>query len=293
VPGVGSAGELGQGTFSVTAGGKLTSAAVIGYQVDGLGSPTTLVSGRGPRSEGEVVALYSSAGDGFGLGDTVVVQPGGLKLQVVGQATEIGYQASATLFTTYPTFEQAVRAANPDARATLPAAIAVSPAPGVTDAELVARINGAVPGADAVTRADAVASTPGVAQVQQSFQIIFLLFGLVVPLVTGLFFLIVTLQKANSLTLLRALGTPGSALVRSLLFQVALVLVIGIGIGIGLYTPVASQTLGSIPLSFQTGAVVLWSVVLFVLGLLSALVAVRRVLRIDPIEATTGAGLGR
>ena len=158
---------------------------------------------------------------------------------------------------------------------------------------LVARVNEAVPGADAVTRSQAVASTPGVDQVQQSFRIIFLLFGLVVPLVTGLFFLIVTLQKANALTLLRAIGAPSSALVRSLLFQVALVLVIGIGIGIAVYTPLASQTLGSIPLSFQAGAVVFWSVLLFLLGLLSALVAVRRVLHIDPIEATTGAGVGR
>ena len=293
VPGVGTSGELGQGTFSVTAGGKLASAAMIGYRADGLGSPTTLVSGRLARADGEVVALASAAGDGFGPGDTVTVQPGGLELRVVGQAAQIGLQASPTLFATYSTFEESVRAANPDARKPLPAAIALTPAAGVTDAELVARVNDSVPGADAVTRADAVASTPGVAQVQQSFRIIFLLFGLVVPLVTGLFFLIVTLQKANSLTLLRALGASSSALVRSLLFQVALVLVIGIGIGIALYAPVASQTLGSIPLSFQAGAVVFWSIALFVLGLLSALVAVRRVLHIDPIEATTGVGIGR
>ena len=37
---------------------------------------------------------------------------------------------------------------------------------------------------------------------------IFLLYGLVVPLVTGLFFLIITVQKAGSLTLLRAIGAP-------------------------------------------------------------------------------------
>ena len=293
VPGVGLVGKLGQGTFSVTAGGKLTSAAIIGYEAEGLGSPTTLTSGRLPRADGEVIALASAAGDGFAVGDTVTVQPGGLELRVVGQAAQIGYQASTTLFSTYGTFEQSVHAANPDARSPLPAVMALSPAPGVTDAELVARVNQAVPAADAVTRAEAVASTPGVAQVQQSFQIIFLFLGLVVPLVTGLFFLIVTLQKANALTLLRAIGAPSAALVRSLLFQVALVLVVGIGIGIALYTPLASQTLGSIPLSFQAGAVVFWSVLLFVLGLASALVAVRRVLHIDPIEATTGAGLGR
>ena len=120
---------------------------------------------------------------------------------------------------------------------------------------------------------------------------IFLLYGLVVPLVTGLFFLILTLQKAGALTLLRAVGVTAGSLVRSLLFQVAIVLVLGIGIGIALYAPLASQRLGSIPLSFQTGAVVFWSVLLFVLGILSALVSARRVLRIDPIEATTGAGV--
>ena len=293
VPGVGSSGALGQGTFSVTAGGTLTNASVIGYQHEELGAPTTLVTGRLPTSAGEAVALASSAGSGFGVGDTVVVLPGRLDLQIVGLAREIGYQASPTLFTSYPTFEDAVRAGNPDAGAVLPSVIALTPAPGVTDAELVDRVNAQVAGADAVTRAEAVASTPGVAQVQQSFSIIFLLFGLVVPLVTGLFFLIVTLQKAPSLTLLRAVGAPGAALVRSLLFQVSLVLVVGIGVGIALYAPLASQTIGSIPLSFQTGAVVLWSCVLFALGVLSALVAVRRVLRIDPIEATTGAGLGR
>ena len=75
----------------------------------------------------------------------------------------------------------------------------------------------------ALTRAEAAEKAPGVAEVRSSFQVIFLLFGLVVPLTTGLFFLIVTLQKARSLTLLRAIGARRGVLVRSLLLQVALV----------------------------------------------------------------------
>jgi len=292
-PGVGSSGRIGQGTFTVTADGTLTSAAVIGYEREGLGSPSTLVDGRLPTADGEAVALDSAASQGFAIGDTVTVQPGGLEITVVGSAREIGLQASPTLFTTYATYEQAVRAGNPDAVGTLPAVIGVAPATGVTDAEVVERINAAAPDADALTRADAAAGTPGVDQIQQSFRLIFLLYGLVVPLVTGLFFLIITLQKANSLTLLRAVGVPGAALVRSLLFQVTLVLLGGIGIGIALYTPLASQRLGDIPLSFQTGAVVFWSVLLLTLGIVSSLVAARRVLHIDPIEATTGVGVGR
>lgn len=291
VEGIGVAGRIGQGTVSVTAKSKPTSAAVIGYSDERVGAPTTLVAGRLARAEGEAVALDSSASDGFGLGDTVTVEPGGLQLTIVGQAAKIGLQASPTLFTTYETYEKVVKAANPDALGALPSVIGIAPADGVTDAEIVSRIDGAVSDAEAFTRADAAANTPGVASIQQSFRIIFLLYGLVIPLVTGLFFLILTLQKAAALTLLRAVGVAGSALVRSLLFQVSIVLTIGIVIGVALYAPVSQLRLGSIPLSFQTGAVLFWAGLLFTLGILSALVSARRVLRIDPIDATTGAGV--
>jgi putative ABC transport system permease protein len=38
--------------------------------------------------------------------------------------------------------------------------------------------------------------------------------------------------------------------------------------------------------------VVFWAVTLLVLGVVSSLFSARRVLRIDPLEATTGAGVG-
>jgi putative ABC transport system permease protein len=270
--------------------GGTSSVAVIGYDTEGLGSPTTLTEGRLPGAEGEAVALASSADEGFDLGATVTVEPGGYELTVVGLADQIGLQAGPTLFTDYATHEQAVAAANPDARGAPPSVITLEPAEGVSAATLVERVNEAVPDAEALTRADAADLSPGVSQVRQSFQLIFLLFALVVPLVTGLFFLIITLQKAGSLTLLRAVGVPAGALVRSLLFQVGIVLAVGIALGVALYTPLSSARIGSIPLSFSTGAVAFWAVLLMALGLLSALFAARRVLAIDPIEATKGAG---
>ena len=119
------------------------------------------------------------------------------------------------------------------------------------------------------------------------------LYGLVVPFVTGLFFLIITFQKAGALTLLRALGAPPRRLVAALMVQVVVVIVVGVAFGTGLYAPVASQKLGSIALSFQTGAVVFWGTLLLVLGVLSALFSARQVLKIEPIRATTGAGVER
>ncbi len=293
VDGVGTAGRIGQATYSVRTAQGDETVSIIGYDDERVGAPDTMTDGRLPERTGEVVALASAAGDGFGIGDTVTVVPGDVELKVVGLAEEIGLQASVSLFTTYDTFESVVTGANPDATSVPPAAIGLRPADGVTPEELVERVNDEVSDADAYTRADAAAETPGVAQVQQSFQIIFLLYGLVVPLVTGLFFLIITLQKAGALTLLRAVGVPAPRLVRALVAQVLMVMSLGIVIGIAMYLPLSNQQLGGVPLSFQTGAVLFWAVLLLVLGVLSSLFAARRVLAIDPIEATKGAGGGR
>ena len=117
-----------------------------------------------------------------------------------------------------------------------------------------------------------------------------MLYGLVIPLVTGLFFLIVTFQKAAALTLLRAIGARSSSRICSLLLQVLLVVGGGILIGIALFAPLTLIGLGAITLRFDLGTVLFWSLALLVLGLASALVAARRVLAIDPLEATTGGG---
>lgn len=288
--GVGRAGRLGQTTVSVTADGELASAAVLGYEEEGLGSPTRLEEGRLPTASGEAVANVTDAELGFAVGDTVRVEPGGFEITVVGAARDINLLVQPTLFVTYDTFVATVAAANPAGAEPLPSAIAVEPADGVAPEDVVASINAARDDADALTRSAAADATPGVANIQQSFRIIFALFALVVPLVTGLFFLIITFQKSGALTLLRAIGAPARRLVSALLLQVVAVVVVGCALGTLLYLPFSNLRIGSIALSFQGSAVVGWSAALLVLGALSALVSVKRVLAIDPIEATTAAG---
>ena len=299
VDGVGQVGRIGQGTFTATAPddtGETFDLTLLGYEAGpdgtGLGAPRELAEGRYPTAAGEAVA--STEGDvTVAVGDVVTVQPGGLELTVVGLAEDVQLNVSTTFFAGYDTYVAAVAAGNPDAGEPLPNVLGVAPADGVTDDELVDRINAVSPELDALTRDDAAAETPGVAQVQQSFQIIFLLYGLVVPCVTGLFFLIVTFQKADALTLLRAIGAPAGRLVSSLLIQVVLIVGLGLVVGTLLYFPVSRQQLGGIALRFDATAVLFWSVLLLTLGIGSSLIAARRVLRIDPIEATTGAGVGR
>ena len=295
VPEVAESGRIGQGTFTVEvdgegdAGSDGSEAAIIGYEAEDLGAPEELSGGRLPETAGEAVG---SAGD-FAVGDTVqvVAGDGGPELTVVGVAEDAQIQVSPTLFVAWPDYEAAALADNPDATVIPPSAMAVRPVDGVTDDELTAAINAVDEEADALTRAEAAEEAPGVGEVRMSFQVIFLLFALVVPLVSGLFFLIVTFQKSRSLTLLRAVGASGGVLVRSLLVQVVLVVGGGLVLGTALYALLTRVEVGSLTLRFDVGAVVVWSGLLLGLGLVSALVSARQVLAIDPVEATTGGGV--
>ena len=289
--GVAETGRIGQGTYSVSVDGAAESdAAVFGYEKAALGGPDAVSAGRMPQAPGEAVGSNVD----FELGQRVRVVSergtGGPELTVVGLATEAQIQVTPTLFVAWPDYEAAARAANPDADVVLPNVIGVRPADGVAAADLIGPLNAASDQADALTRDQAAEEAPGVAEVKQSFNVIFLLFALVVPLVTGLFFLIVTFQKSRALTLLRAMGAPAGVLVRSLFVQVVLVIGGGIIVGTAMFAPLTTVGLGSLALRFEPGAVGFWAALLLTLGVLSAMVAAKRVLAIDPVEATTGGG---
>jgi putative ABC transport system permease protein len=300
VEGVAAAEPLGEGTFTVTAGGEEQDAVIFGYTLGGPGEPTTLTEGRLPTSPYEAVASSRNAADGFDIGDEVVVLPGPgagqrppLPFTVVGLAEEINYSVAPVMFTDFDSFDAAKRTVNPDATVVPASLVAVRVADGADPASVARSIDAAVDGVEALTRQQAVDGSPGVASVQQSFAVILLLFYLVVPLVTGLFFLIVTFQKAGALTLLRAVGVSAAPLVRSLLVQVVIVVLAGAAVATAIFAAIANASGGSrsLSISLEPRTVTLTVAGILALALLTSLVAARRVLRIDPIAATTGAGV--
>jgi len=293
VDGVAEAVAVGQSTYTVEADGELVDGALFGYPLDaGLAAPTSLTEGRLPERPGEAVASAADAPDGFDIGDTVrIAADGGPEIEVVGLADDLRYSVAPTLFVDYATFEEAQRAVNPNAQAVLPSYAAVRPADGVELDELTDRIDREVDGVEALTSTEAVETSPGVSSVNQSFQIILALAFGVVTLVVAFFFLILTVQKAKPLTLLRAVGAPTSYLVRNLVIQIVAVMGAGIVVGILLVLAVRPvSTGGAIEVELVPGTVVPTIAGLTVLALIGGLGAIRRVVRIDPIRATSDTG---
>jgi putative ABC transport system permease protein len=295
VDGVARAEPLGEGTFSVSAGGETRDAVLFGYVLGGPGAPTTLQEGRLPERDGEAVASAGDEGDGFGIGDRVRVLPDGAPITVVGLARDARYSVSTAPFVSFPSYADARRTANPDALGVTPSAVAVTVADG-EDPELVAeRIDAQVDGVEALTREQAVERSPGVGAVRQSFSVVTLLFYVAIPLIVGLFFVIITVQKASALTLLRAIGADGGTLVRALLVQLALVLGAGVVFAIALLALIGRLLdAAGFSVGVALGAMTLATTIalVVVLSALASLAAVRRVLRVDPLRAVTGAEVG-
>jgi putative ABC transport system permease protein len=298
VEGVGSSGPLGERSFTVRANGKDVDAILFGYDLGGPGEPTRMTTGLLPQRDGEGVGSSIDADQGFGVGDTVEIVPGGagvgtpLPVRIVGTADKSRFSVLPTVFVSWDTYVAAAKVANPAATTVLPSAVAVIPAKGVSPADLAARINRAVPGVDALTRDQAVADAPGVSSVSQSFSLIIGLTYIVITIVIGFFFVILTVQKTASLTLLRAIGADTRTLVGALFVQVLIVVVLAMGIGAGILALAALGSSPVFPISADPALIARVGGTILVLALLAALVAARRIARIDPIDAVNRPSLG-
>ena len=284
VDGVGASAPLGEGTFTIEADGADVDASVFGFQSGGPGEPTRMVAGRLPSTPTEAVASNEDASAGFGLGDTVTSVDGGIQLTIVGLTERSRFSVSPTLWVTFEGYAALRTAANPDAVAVVPSVLALTPADGVTPAELAARIDDQVDGVQALTRSQAVNEAPGVSSVNTSFQLILALAFLVVAVVIGFFFLILTVQKQSTLTVLRAVGAPTRYLVRALLTQIALVVGVGLVLGVLLTYGAVKGASSGLPVSLDPGTMIVTAVAVVLLSLVGSLFTLIRVGRIDPAD---------
>ena len=302
VNGVGRIGPLGESTFTVSnavsrakpvAKDQLIDAVFFGYEITGpaagLGAPTTLSKGRLPTGPNEAVASDRNRSAGFDIGDVVRIEPGGVEITVVGLARDINYSVSPTMFVSWDTFKAARMVRNPAATVVFPSVMVVEPAAGVSDATLVTNL-ATVPGVVPLTRADAVAQSPGVASVSQSLNTVIGLLVITALMVIGLFILILTVQKSSSLTLMRAIGARRRTLALSLLAQASMVVFAGVIAG-AIMMALVSPALNTLGVSFSFAQLGVVGVGAMIVGWIGSIAAVLRVLRIEPINATLPPGM--
>lgn len=289
VDGVADAAGVGMTGFVATIEGVDEDVVLVAQLPDGPMAPREIADGRRPEQRGEAIAAAGFGGN-MEVGTTVTYEGG--QLTVVGTADEAAYSASTTLYVTYDEYVAAVRErAGDDALPVRPSFVAATVDDGVDPAAVAERVEATVEGVEALAQEAAVDALPGVSTVTRSFGILDGLLFVVVTITTGVFFLILTVQKQDALVLLRAVGARRRDVVLPVLAQVIGVTVGGAVLGAlaaaGLLAT-ARATFGAV---LDPATALRAVAAVGALGVLASLGALRRVLGVDPIEATTGGGL--
>jgi len=285
VPGVAAASPIGLSVFTGSADGAELDVQLVGGDPSGPSVPSKIDQGRLPAALGEAVYSGSAFDNPIEIGETVVIED--VTFTVVGAAEDAAFNLLPTLYVMFDDF-----AAVSQARAGAPVPVSssllgIAVSANADPAAVAASLTTSIDGVEALERSAAVDALPGVGQITQSFNILYLLLYIVVAIVTGVFFLILTVQKQDALVLLRAVGASSRDIVTSVLVQVMVVVGLGAAIGTAVTGGLLALTTDVFGASLDARTTIISVGVLVLLGLLASIGAVRRVLAIDPVQATT------
>jgi putative ABC transport system permease protein len=251
-----------------------------------------VASGSSLAKENQVVISATAAEEGIEIGDTIVVEPAGTQLDVVGilehQHTfghvDVGYLPLST----WQEINAGMRPGDvvPDRVYREFTAVAVKAESGrdvdLTDGDRVANTT-------SLTREASFDASPGYAAETSTLQLIQGFLYAISALVVGAFFTVLTIQRQQEIAVLRAMGASTRYLLRDSLLQSLVLLIVSaaVGLAIGL---AAGAAIASTPMPFalESGPIMIATLLLLVLGLLGAAAAVIRITRIDPLTALGG-----
>ena len=293
-PDVAATSPIGLSVFTGTVEGSSSADAEIDVQLvggdpSGPSVPANIADGRLPSAQGEALFSGSSFDRPVEINQRVKVE--GVSFKVVGTADDAAFNVLPTLYVPYEDYVAASQARASRPVDVAPSLIGVKVAKGADPAKVARSLTKSIDGIEALDRSEAVAALPGVGQITQSFSILYLLLYIVVALVTGVFFLILTVQKEDALVLLRAVGASSRDVIASVLIQVLVVVGLGALIGSAVTAGLLALTRDVFGAGLQLSTAALTVGVILVLGLVASVGAVRRVLAIDPINATTNRGI--
>lgn len=281
VPGVAAAGGVSLATTSAELKDGTNDLQLVASVPGEPGAPTGLSEGELAQNKDEI----AMDGGGYTIGDEVTLAESDRTLTVVGLLKGAQFNAAPTGYVIPQVYDEVVRAANPGVPFVPLNAVAVQSEPGVDAATLAQTISDDVPGTKGYVKSDAVALIPGVESITQTFGILVGLTFIIGIVVIGFFFLILTVQKMRSFTLLRAIGASTGKLSAAVAVQIAVVVLVA-GLIAVLLTYGAVQGLSTgIPVSLSPVLVLGTIGAVLVFSLLAGLLSIRRISAIDPATA--------
>jgi putative ABC transport system permease protein len=289
VPGVASAA-----TFDLVplAGKVAATGAAMGMAVLASDKPLAVPVGAAQAvlpAPGEAVADVSlQKWSGLKVGDKLTIGPYATPVTITAFApgTNLWFvgglvvnKATWVAALGYPPMDPAAAAAGPTQ------SLLVSVAAGASVDEVRKGVADATNGAaTAMTRDEAVAAMPGVAEQQQIFGYLRLVSLAVAVVVVALFLSFITLERGPLYAVLKAIGASSGQIYRALVAQILLITLASVLVAVAL-TVALTLIPSRIPPIMAPGQVVYTMVSLAITAVLGTAVSFRRVVRVDPAAA--------
>lgn len=257
--------------------------AIIGINPGSFLEPA-IVEGKGLSAEDptHVIVNVTMKDDGFKLGDTFQLDGSTESLTIVGFVENQTYNHVTAVFTPMEEWRKITFAAPGSDKGIDSPVNAIMLQGKDIDSSI---INDKLPGTDTVTRAEAVQGMPGYKEENGSIMMMLAFLLVISAFVLGVFFYVITMQKTNQFGIMKAIGARNGFLSKAIVSQVFVLSLISIVVGILLTYGTAAIMPKGMPFKLETNLVIIYSVILLIIAILSSLVSVRKITKIDPLKA--------
>lgn len=229
-----------------------------------------------------VVVNTSLKDEGFKLGDTFQLDGTTESLTIIGFVENETYNHVASVITPIDQWRKIAFAAPGSDKGLAEPVNAIMLQGENIDA---AEINNKLSGTDTVTRGEAVQGMPGYKEENGTILMMLAFLLAISAFVLGVFFYVITMQKTNQFGIMKAIGASNKFLSKTIVSQVFVLSVTSILVGILLTYGTAAIMPKGMPFKLETSLVVTYSIILLVIAMLSSLVSVRKITKIDPLKA--------
>ncbi|WP_405105552.1 ABC transporter permease [Paenibacillus sp. FSL K6-1217] len=229
-----------------------------------------------------VVVNLTMKEEGYSIGDTFQLDGTTESLTIIGFVENQTYNHVASVFTPMGEWRKIAFAAPGSDKGVDGPVNAIMLQGKDIDPDV---INSKLPSTDTVTREAAVQGMPGYKEENGTIFMMLAFLLAIAAFVLGVFFYVITMQKTNQFGIMKAIGASNRFLSKAIVSQVFVLSLTSIIVGVLLTYGTAAIMPKGMPFKLETTLVVTYSVVLLVIAMLSSLVSVRKITKIDPLQA--------
>ncbi|MGG0234460.1 ABC transporter permease [Bacillus tropicus] len=262
---------------------KKTDVAIVGIDAKSFIEPTVIEGKQlSTNNKYSVLANSNLKDDGYKVGDQVFVSNSNLKLIIAGFVENETFNHLPVLFANVETWREYQYAApGADNGLENPVQAIVLKAPQLSISQLDKQFKEI----ETVTKSTAVKEMPGYKEENGTIVMMLAFLIVISAFIISVFFYVITIQKTPQFGVMKAIGASNRFISKAIVAQVFILSVFGILVGIGLTFLTALSFPKGMPFNLDGKLVVLYAVTLLVISLLSSLVSVRQITKIDPLTA--------